>query len=275
MRWVNPLLLSTLLSGYLFLSLSSGYRATVNQENISLSLPVQIYEVSGYSYLRQLIAESLFIKTAVFYGGLKQETDQTNLEILTAHFLTISRLHPQLLDTYYRSEAILAGRNDTSTRIANQILADGRVALPLQISLPFFEGFNYFHYLDEPLRAAESLRAASEIEGAPKWIGHLASMLIAQGGNIRTGLIWLKGMYASSQDENEKKRFGESIHAFEKALQVQLALDRYYNQYGFYPKTVTTLVPAYLPEMPVWEKHYLDYNPPKLSLKVAGSEKYN
>ncbi len=262
------MLLPILLVCYGFLFATQDKRAGIASADISPSLPTGVLNVLGHSYMSQLIAESLFIKTAVYLGGLNKQMDEANLEIMGNHFKTISRLHPQFLDTYYRSESVLAHRGGRFVLAANEILDHGRSALPNEVAIPFFEGFNYFHYLNEPTKAGEILRIASNIPNSPQWIGHLASMLMASGGNIRTGLIWLKGMLSATKDEGEKKRYSKDIIAFEKALQVQQALDRYARKHGAYPETMSALLPDYLGALPTWEGEYmLEYHSPTLFLR--------
>ena len=262
-------LLPILILCYGLLFVAQDNRVGNRQANISPSLPTDVLNVLGHSYMNQIIAESLFIKTAVYLGGLHQQMDEANLDIMGRHFLAISQLHPKFLDTYYRSESVLAHRGDQFVHTANAILKSGRGALPNEVAIPFFEGFNYFHYLNEPAKAGEILRIASNIPNAPQWIGHLASMLMARGGNIRTGLIWLKGMLAATQDEDEKKRFSKDIIAFEKAMQVQQALDRYARKHGAYPQHLSDLLAVDLSVLPTWEEddYQLEYQPPTLSLR--------
>ncbi len=268
MSWRVSFFLLLLLIIYGLLFFTQEQYSSSADSNISPALPTSVLNVLGHSYMNQLIAESLFIKTAVYQGGLKKEPGIENLEVMGQHFIAMSQLHPKMIDIYYRSESTLAHRGKAYVYTANQILETGREALPNELALPFLEGFNYFHYLNEPIKAGKVLRIGSEIPGAPQWIGHLASMLMASAGNIRTGLIWLKGMYANTQDENEKARYEKDILAFEKALQVQLALDRYVQKHQEYPEKLTALVPADLKALPIWENDYhLEYQPPKLSLR--------
>jgi len=271
MRIAFPLpiaLLAGLIIAYTVIYSANGQYSTTRANNISPALPGGILNILGHNYLNQLIAEALFIKAAVYYGGLDQQINQKNLNIMEQHFISMAQLHPRLLDTYYRSESVLAHRGSPYINTANQILENGRKYLPNQVSLPFFEGFNYFHYLNNPRKAANILRIASSIPNAPQWIGHLASILIASDGNVRTGLIWLKSMHNSSQDKDEKARYAIEIIAFEKAMQVQLALERYAAQKGSYPKDLSALIPIYLERLPNFEINFqLVYQAPTLSLQ--------
>jgi len=263
-----PVILPGLLAGYVFLFLALEQQTSVARQDISPALPSRVLHVLGHTYLNQIIAEALFIKAAVYYGGLEKEVDEDNLAIMEQHFIAMKELHPKMLGTYYRAEAVLAHRGDAYARSANRILEHGRSVLPDQIALPFFEGFNYFRYLKDPARAAEVLRIASEIPGAPQWIGHLASMLAAEGGNIRTGLVWLRGMLASSTDEVAKQRYRAEIEVFEQALRVQVALERYIQNHSLAPEALNELVPEYLAQLPSLKKGYtLEYRVPTLYLK--------
>jgi len=265
---IRFIILPILLVVYGFLFTAQEQYVSIVQQNISPPLPTRVLDALGHNYLKQFIAEALFIKTAVYHGGLNKHMDDENLEIVGQYFVAMSQLHPRLLDIYYHTESTLAHRGNTYVHTANEILERGRKALPEQVTLPFFEGFNYFHYLQNPVKAAEILRSAASIPGSPQWIGHLASILMAHGGNIRTGLVWLKGMYATTQDEDEKMRYKKDIVAFEKALQVQLALDHYVRRIGKYPSSLMALVPVDLDRLPVWKKnYYFEYQPPKLFLR--------
>jgi len=264
----STVLLPLLLVGYIFLFVAQDHRASLVSAKISPALPTAVLNVLGHTYMNQLIAEFLFIKTAVYLGGLNKKMNEENLEIMAQHFVTISQLHPKFLDTYYRSESVLAHRRDRFVKTVNRILENGREALPNEVALPFFEGFNYFHYLNEPVKAGKILRIASNIPDAPKWIGHLASMLMASGGNIQTGLVWLKGMLAASRDKDEKARYRRDIVAFEKAMTVQHALDHYARRHGSYPEKLSDLLAADLNALPTWEGDYvLKYQSPTLLLR--------
>jgi len=258
-----------------YFSLFNAYekRISVSPPTISPTLPIAVLNGIGHSYLRQLLAESLFIKTAVYYGGLNKSIDEQSLHIMSQHFVSISQLHPKLLDLYYRSESVLAHHGNNHTKTTNKILELGRGQLPNKVELPFFEGFNYFHYLNEPLKAANVLRIASDIPDAPQWIGHLASMLMASGGNIRTGLIWLKGMEATSQDKDEKARYKKELLEFEKAMQVQIALNKYVQRIGSYPDNLNDLLTTDIQALPTWKEQFqLEYQPPKLFLRRKSHE---
>jgi len=240
-----------------------------NQKTNALAptIPVEILKITGNTYLKQLMAEVLYIKVAVYYGGLDKKISLENLDVMAENFKAMSQLHPLMIDIYYRAQSALAHRGKDYVNMVNGILTTGRIAMPNRVVLPFFEGFNYLNYLNEPLKAAALLKSASEIPDAPQWLGHLASVLMAGEGNIRSGLALLEGMYASSQNKQEKERYKKDIQAFKKALLVQQALNLYQQQQHKSAVSLQDLTPQYLSELPTWKKsYYLEYHAPTLSL---------
>jgi hypothetical protein len=253
---------------YVQLFFAQEQQQSVKEVRLMPTMPTQVFQILGHTYMQQMLADILFIKVAVFYGGGHKIED--SVDEMANHFLTMNTLNPKMIDFYYRTEAALADKGDDYVRTVNQILEKGREALPHQVAIPYFEGFNYYYYLDEPIKAAELLRLASTYDKKYQWLGHLASTLLAKGGSIRAGLAWLKGMYASMEDGKEKERYAADIQEFEKAMAVQAALERYaIKSGGVYPEKLSDLVPEELHMLPKFsEWFYLDYQPPQLFLKV-------
>ncbi len=236
-------------------------------------MPYELHKAQGY--LRQLAAELLYIKTVVFIGGREPGTDpESYAEQLANNFYIMANLHSKLQDIYYVCESTLSWINTGSARHANEVLDMGIQSLPDQWFIPFFAGFNHFRYLNEPTEASAYLRNASLINGAPIWIGHLSAMLAAQGGNIRTGLLWLKAMLATEEDETAKLRYMAAIADFEKATLVLQAIASYEKQHGAPPSSLQELVPEQFDHLPVVRDMFiLDYVPPHLYLRRKDARK--
>lgn len=242
-------------------------RFSESNQPLSHPLPPAIQKI-GLGYLRQLGGEMQFIKTSVFYGGLKPGRDPLEYtEPLAQHFTAAATLHPQFIDTYFLCQATLPHINNDYARHANRVLTQGMAALPDNIILPFFIGFNHFYYLDEPLEAARLFHLAATKPNAPPILEHLANILSAEGGNVYAALIGLRGMYASEKDEQVKNRYAEEIVAFEKAVTVLEAIRRHEKMKGTPPAALTDLVPVYLPTIPdVGPIFTLEWKPPHLQV---------
>lgn len=231
-------------------------------------LPPALQEIA-LGYLKQLGGEMQFISASVFYGGLKAGRDPLEYaEPLARHLQAAAHLHPRFIDTYFFCQATLPYISDEYARFANkEVLARGLAALPESMVPPFFIGFNHFYHLQEPGEAAGYLRQASEKPGAPSWLGHLASVLAAEGGDIEGGFLWLQAMLANEEDERMREYYMFSINQFEKARTVQQAIVRYRQERGRDPEDLADLVPAFLPALPEFDPPFtLAWDPPLLRL---------
>ena len=247
-------------------------KKSVKEARLMPAMPTEVFQVVGHTYAKQILADLLFIKVAVFYGGNAKVED--SVDAMASHFITMNKLHPEMIDFYYRTEAALADKGDAYVRITNRILSVGREHLPDDVYLPYVEGFNHFYYLDEPLKAAELLKLAATYDEKYQWLGHLASVLVARGGDVQTGLIWLKGMYNSLEDGPEKDRYAQDIQDYEKAKLIDLAIQDYYRDKGEYPSDLELLAPKYLTSLPKISEHFkLEYEPPILRLKGSKEHK--
>lgn len=249
-------------------------RFSESSQQLSYPLPPAIQKIA-LGYLRQLGGEMQFIKASVFYGGVKPGRDPLEYaEPLAQHFTAAATLHPQFIDTYFLCQAILPYINNDYARYANSVLAQGIAALPDNIVLPFFAGFNHLYYLNEPLEAARLFHLAAARPNGPPMLEHLANLLSAEGGNIYAALIGLRGMYASEQDEQVKKRYAEEITAFEKAVTVLEAIRRHEKMKGTPPTSLNDLVPEFLPTIPDLGPIFtLEWKPPHLGVVRVAKKK--
>ena len=238
------------------------------QPQLTQTLPAKVHKIAA-GYMYQLWAEMLYIKTTVFLGGLKNpgQVDQESALGLAEHFQVISDLHPDFIDTYFMCESSLSSLGPEYARETNAVLEKGMRAKPDNWILPFFKGFNHFRYLDEPREAGAILYSASQLPGAPVWLGHLAGILSAEGGDIRAGLIWLKAMLVTEKDEAIKERYHKEIIIFQKAVRVLKAIEDYTNLFNHPPRILEDLVPQYISHLPKIEGGFiLVWNPPTLKL---------
>ena len=94
-------------------------------------------------YLKQLVAETLFVQSAVFLGGVPAGTDaKTYAPVLAHNYRQVTALYPEFQDPYYYAQAYLAEVGPEFARAANDILANGRNGDPDNLIYPFFQGYN-------------------------------------------------------------------------------------------------------------------------------------
>jgi tetratricopeptide (TPR) repeat protein len=232
------------------------------------ALPAKIQQVAS-GYLSQITSEILFIKTSVFLGGVKPGTPATTYaEPLANNFEVMTSLYPEFIDPYLFNQSFLAPISQESAQRANAILNTGIKTFPNNFVLRFFYAFNYYSYLNEPLKAAKAFEDAATLPDAPPMFGHLAALFSAQGGNITAGLVMLQAMLAAEQNEVVRERYQQEIETFEKALTVEKAIFSYTKRYHSPPEKLEDLVPEYLKYLPEIQHNFiLIYEPPILRLE--------
>ncbi|MDK9709499.1 MAG: hypothetical protein OEL83_20875 [Desulforhopalus sp.] len=172
-------------------------------------------------YLHQISAEILFVKEAVFLGGIKAGTDEASFApVLSNNYRQITLLYPEFVDPYYYSQAYLPHLGLEFAQDTNDILATGISHYPNNFLFRLYSGVNSFQYLDAPLAAAKTFEEASKQPDAPPIFSHLAAILSAQGGNLQAAIITLQIMVKGEEDETVKKRYHEEIEMFKKAMLV-------------------------------------------------------
>jgi hypothetical protein len=238
------------------------------QPQLSFPLPASV-EKAVLGYIRQLGGEFHFIKSSLYVGALSaRRQDLSGADNLAANLDSAAELNPPFVDTYFYCESFLAPQGQVHVRQANAILKKGIAARPQSWLLPFFLGFNHINYLGEPREAADALKAASERPTAPSWLGHLASVLAAKGGDINTGLMWLRAMHANEKNEAVRRGYADDIADYEKALEVQKAVRAFSSRYGREPRALNALVPEFLSGLPVFKGNLiLKWEPPVLRLE--------
>jgi len=230
-------------------------------------LPISLYQVMG-GYTKQLMAESIFIQSVVFLGSSPLPEVKTYKDNLHQHYLIIQELHPYLSDTYYLTESSLSWISQEDVKRVNAILAEGMLYNDDFWVLYFFKGFNEFHYLDDPVTAANTLYGAANLKSTPKWLTRLATILAAKGGELEIGLVWLQAMKMNEQNPEEVKRYEESILTFKKAIEVKKALLYYKKKNQSWPESLDDLVPDFISELPLLkgDQYALSYVNQKLRL---------
>lgn len=274
MRIVRGIFLVVLVVLYGCIFVVQEKQARAMDISLEFALPANFHKIAT-GYLKQLDAELLFIKTSVFIGSLEPGAPPASyVDALGNNFEVMTSLYPRFIDPYYFCQSLLTPISPEAATKASTIFETGIAAYPNDLVLRFFHASNFFLSTNEPLKSAEAFAEASTLPGAPPMFAHLAALLSAQGGEIAAGLISLRTMLAAEKDEVVRTRYQEEIVIFEKALEVQKALDLYSKKYGDSPKVLKQLVPEYLLRLPeIKDSFTLVYDPPTLRLERPDRKK--
>lgn len=234
---------------------------------LSPALPAPIQEIV-LGYLKEVGAEMLFIKTAVFLGRNDLPKDHEEYSTnLAQNFQVMTDIYPEFIDPYYLSESSLSYINFASASSTNRILLKGVQSYPENMIFPFFRGFNFYYYMDQSKEAAAIFSDLASRPDAPSWFGHLAGILSARGGDLYGGLMTLKAMLSTEEDEAMKERYRHDIVTFENAIRVHEATEAFFVKHGQYPQKLDQLVPQFLTQIPFFGGGFsLEWVPPNLRL---------
>ena len=231
------------------------------------ALPAKFQKIAA-GYLSQVTSEIIFIKTSVFLGGVKPGTpEKSYANTLANNFEVITSLYPEFMDPYFFCQSFLPSISHESAERANSILNTGIKAYPDNLIIRFFYAFNFYRYLNEPLKAAEAFGKAAKIPDAPPMFAHLAAVFSGKGGDITTGLVMLQNILAVEQNEAVQERYQKEIEAFENALLIENAISLYTKKYKIAPEKLELLIPEFIEKLPQINNTFkLVYDCPNLSL---------
>ena len=220
-------------------------------------------------YWQQLTAEAIFVKTAVFLGGVKPGSDkEAYAPALANNYRQASLLYPEFRDPYYFAQGYLPYINQEAAKAANEILATGLAAYPDSYEFRLFIGFNYLNNLNEPLKGAEVFREASLRSSPPPIFAYLAALFAADGGDLQAALITLSALNEAESDPTVKDRYQHEIALMEKAIDLFQAAKKYQTAHGAFPDIPERLIPDYVVEVPDFMPYFeLVWQPPQVRLK--------
>jgi hypothetical protein len=235
--------------------------------SLSYALPAKIQQVA-LGYLKNIGAQTLFVRSAIFVGGLPpQAPPETYADALAQNYRVMTEMYPAFTDSYLHAQSFLPHLSRQSAVEAIQILKRGMAAHPENIFFPFFAGFNYYYHLDENGKAAEIFLELAQKPGAPAWLGHFAAVLSGSGGDLHGGLHALQVMLSIESDEEAKIRYENGIRAFEAALAVRDAIHAFEQRHGSVPSELEELIPDFLLSIPVPDSGFvLSWDPPDLKV---------
>jgi tetratricopeptide (TPR) repeat protein len=249
---ITALGLFALIAGFLFSSAKvHGYRGNLPAEQLRAEAlmvdPTLLKIISGE--FKGLMADYLNLKAAVFKGGAHETTEEDWVAMYTLFKQSIE-LDPYFFHTGYYTQGMMAWRKGMHEKAIEilKIHADHR---HWDWEPKFYLGFDYFYYLKDNETGAHYMRAASKLEGAPPLVLRLAARLMQRSGQTLTAIAFLKSMIERAEDEDIKENLIQRLKAHLGVYQLEQARDRYQNEIGHLPPTLSDIVDkGYIQEIP-------------------------
>ncbi len=163
-------------------------------------------------------ADILWLQTVQLMGGKQQALANDN------EFYNIVDRVTELDPAFsfaYQSGAITLSVLGDSVDLSNAILQKGLNNKVNNWNIPFLLAFNYFYHLKDYFKAAHYLRQASQLKGSPPYLPFLAARFYSQGGDPRTAILFLQGLYIATKDEKMREKLAERIAQMEKEIAEQ------------------------------------------------------
>jgi tetratricopeptide (TPR) repeat protein len=151
-----------------------------------------------------LLADVYWIRLVQYYGGMRLSKAQEKRYDLLYPLLDLTTSLDPHFSIAYRFGAFFlaehppggAGRPD----LAQQLLEKGMAADARRWEYPYDIGFVYYRE-GEYQRAAEWLRRAAAVPGAPEWVEPVAAVTLAAGGDIDTSRVLWRNLLASAEED--------------------------------------------------------------------------
>lgn len=205
--------------------------------------------VLGY---RQAVADLIWIKAVQHLGERKPSIQSYLWAYHAADVLT--DLDPKF-SFVYQSVGTVLGVWAERPKESIAILTKGMQHNPTVWELPFFTGYDYYYLLNQPREAARYFQIASELPGAPDYLGRLAVRMSVEAGDHSAALEFLQRLYAHTPDERIREGLQRRIMEVQAELgirQLEEAIQRYAKRFGKGPKKLEELVArGILSELPV------------------------
>lgn len=214
--------------------------------------------VLGYD---QIVADLLWLKAIQHFGG-RQQTDEGYLWAYHAVDV-VTDLDPKFVLAYQAAGTVLAvwaGRVHESIAL----LEKGFRNNPEHWRLPFILGYDYFYELCDRATAAEYLRAASVLPGAPPYLPRLAARMTVETGEAEVALEFLDRLYRQTKDEQIREAIEQRLREVVAERDIRFleeGVRRYEGRYGTAPTSLRDLVTgriiAQIPEEPLGGRYEL------------------
>lgn len=152
-----------------------------------------------------IVADIYWMRAVVYFGGQRNaESARRNFDQLFPLLDLVTSLDPYFRVGYRFGSLFLAepppggpGRPDQ----AIQLLQKGLDRDPARWEYAHDIAFVYYWWLDDYAQAAGWFKRAAEIPGAAPWLGPVAAITLAEGGNRQSSRTLWTEMYANTEIE--------------------------------------------------------------------------
>jgi tetratricopeptide (TPR) repeat protein len=224
--------------------------------------PTEIMANASSMEFTNLRSDILFFDAVVFMGSKKGLWSRQERDWFHAMLDVSSALNPHSRDPYYLAQSFLTWEMKMYDE-ANRLLMRATSSRASEWIFPFFIGFNYFYFLDDPGTGAEYLNQAADKEDSPKEVlTILASRLYYRSGRTEIAITMLKDSLQHTSDTVVRRVYEKRLKALEGVYTIEKAITAYEKALFRKPRSVQDLVLskfiAAIPKDPYRGVYYID-----------------
>lgn len=219
-------------------------------------LPRQdILRVVGRGYI-QLVADYFWLQLIQITGSALKAEDYRDI---FPYADLVTDLDPRFRMVYGFAAGALPtnlGREQwVNTQESTRLLHKGLKVFPDDLKMNMLLAYNLSSFHHQYREAAEVLRHAATLPGAPSYLSALATRLYAQSGDVRAGRLLAESLVETAEDEETREIFKQRLRDLdleEQLQRVDKAIANFRTVFGAPPPDVATLLWwDYLSEPPV------------------------
>lgn len=237
-------LLAALIAAYIaiFPTIEVYSKNRLGERDVRYIPPKEILELSTLEF-KALAADLLFFEGLTFVGGRKSgDNDPDTWEWLYKILDASSYLNPHNVDPYFIAQGFLTweGRMFKET---NELLNRGLTYRTNDWRLPFFIGFNYYFFLDQPEKGAQYLEMAARLPESPRaTLLILASRLYTMSARTELAIAIVKDDYERTRDEALRKIYKNRLKSLQARFKIEQAVEAYEKRYKQKPASLAVLL---------------------------------
>ena len=203
-----------------------------------------------------LLADLYWLRTVQYFGGQRVYAKDKKFELLEPLIDITTTLDPRLEIAYRYGAIFLSEPHPIGAGRAREgvaFLQRGIENLPQSFRLRQDLGFFTHLFLRDSARAAEILREAARVPGAPYWLETLAASLLAQGGDRHAARSMWRQMYDQAEAGAIKANAYENLRVLDtldRRDELQEAVSEYERRLGQRPRSLNEVAASRLARRP-------------------------
>lgn len=183
-----------------------------------------------------LMTDFIWLKTVQYIGGNARSGDYP---LLFDYLNVLTDLDTKFYMPYFVAQVLLPESGQAQEAVL--LSEKGMKALPENWKIPYYTGYLYYYYLNDYEKGAEFYLRAAEIPGALSSAKRMAVNLIGKANKHTLALeMWLN-LYDEEKNPDVKNLIEKKMIREKNFVDLENALQKYFQQNGFYPEKIDVL----------------------------------